>query len=101
MWHREHDNQKHIGGQRITACLRHNRLEFEYSVGEGEGGPNLAEQPRLTQFQPPRCLFLARLQREIAKDQPLTEAQLSRVGLRELPDFGYRYNRLIVEWLTP
>jgi hypothetical protein len=21
-------------------------------VGEGEGGPNLAEQPRLTQFQP-------------------------------------------------
>jgi hypothetical protein len=45
-------------------------------VGEGEGGPNLAEQPRLTQFQPPRCPFLARLQREIAKDQPLTEARI-------------------------
>jgi hypothetical protein len=74
VWHREHDNQKHLDGQRITACLRHNRLEFEMRVGEGEGGPNLAEQPRLTHVQPPALPISRNGRREIAKDQALTEA---------------------------
>jgi hypothetical protein len=38
-------------------------------VGDGEGGPNLAEQPR--RVQPPMLPNSGR--REIAKDQVLTE----------------------------
>jgi hypothetical protein len=54
--------------ERIAACLRHNRLEFEMRVekGKGELDPSAVQPPTLPNSRNGG--------REIAKDQMLTEA---------------------------
>jgi hypothetical protein len=54
-------------------------------VGEGEGGPNLAEHPRLTQFQPPTLPISG----EVA------------AGDREGPSSGNRQYPMSPSWPSP